>query len=50
MIALINVQIILALIRVLKQVDSLNLKLSDENRVRSNRSSDILIKGLWFNR
>lgn len=43
MIALINVQIILALIRVLKQVDSLNLKLSDENRVRSNRSSDILI-------
>ena len=32
--------ILLLLIRVLEMVDRLNLKLSDENRVRSSRSSD----------
>lgn len=32
--------ILLFLIRVLERVDRLNLKLSDENRVRSSRSSD----------
>ena len=33
--------ILLLLIRVLEKVDRLNLKLSDGNRVRSSRSSDI---------
>lgn len=32
--------ILLLLVRVLEMVDRLNLKLSDENRVRSSRSSD----------
>jgi hypothetical protein len=36
---LINI-ILFSLVRVLKMVDRLNLKLSDENRVRSSRSSD----------
>ena len=36
--------ILLLLIRVLEMVDRLNLKLSDENRVRSSRSSDKYIK------
>ena len=36
----VNVQVILALIRVLELVDSLNLSLSDASRKRSNRFSD----------
>ncbi len=40
MIAQMDVQIILALVRVLKQVDSINLKFIDENRESSNLSSD----------
>lgn len=40
MIALINVRIILALIRVLEQVDRVILNLIDKNRVGSNPSSD----------
>ena len=34
------ISILLLLIRVLEKVDRLNLKLSDDNRVRSSRSSD----------
>lgn len=36
----VNVQVILALIRVLELVDSLSLSLSDASRKRSNRFSD----------
>ena len=41
MIAQMGVQIILALVRVLKLVDSVNLNFIDENRESSSLSSDI---------